>query len=214
MLLCAIAGVVAWIPQYRPPLKDGESYGIDVSSHQGHINWEAVKNDNIDFAFIKATEGGDYVDPRFHENWEGAATLQHRGAYHFFTLCTPGDAQADNFLKTVGGDATLAIDLELAGNCSKRPPVDDVRREIEAFTNKTGFLYFYVGSDFQEKYGDALPSERLEWNRRIYRRPAGDEMQIWQATGWAHVNGINGRVDLDVGAFPDFGWSRTAPIPQ
>ena len=58
--------------------------GIDVSHWQGNINWNAVKNDGIDFDFVKATEGVNFVDSRFHQNMQGAtAAGVHIGPYHF-----------------------------------------------------------------------------------------------------------------------------------
>lgn len=88
-----------WVPNWRPPLRAGERYGIDVSAHQGVIDWTRVAGDNISFVYVKATEGGDFTDSRFAQNWTGAheAGLD-RGVYHFFTLCTPGAAQAQHFL--------------------------------------------------------------------------------------------------------------------
>lgn len=73
----AVAAATAWwfwwVPGWRPPLQDGERYGIDVSAHQGPIDWTAVRADGIEFAYVKATEGGDFVDDRFGANWDGAA---------------------------------------------------------------------------------------------------------------------------------------------
>jgi len=58
--------------------------GIDVSHHQGTINWTAVKNDGIDFAFVKATEGVNFVDSKFHTNMQGATAADVMiGPYHF-----------------------------------------------------------------------------------------------------------------------------------
>ena len=64
LLLAAVAlvgGLLwwAWVPRYRPALRPQESFGVDVSNHQGSIDWPAVRSDGIDFAVIKATEGGD-----------------------------------------------------------------------------------------------------------------------------------------------------------
>ena len=44
-----------------------------MSNHQGEIDWAKVAADDIDFAYIKASEGGDFVDRSFERNWEGAA---------------------------------------------------------------------------------------------------------------------------------------------
>ncbi len=58
--------------------------GIDVSRHQGLINWTSVKNSGVQFAFAKATEGVDFVDIRYHTNMQGArAAGVYIGPYHF-----------------------------------------------------------------------------------------------------------------------------------
>ena len=44
--------------------------GIDVSHHQGEIDWTAVKASRVEFAFIKASEGGDFRDREFARNWD------------------------------------------------------------------------------------------------------------------------------------------------
>ena len=70
-------------------------HGIDVSRWQGKIDWASVHGAGTQFAFIKATEGGDHVDPRFLENWHGAAEAGvPRGAYHFMYWCRPAHEQA------------------------------------------------------------------------------------------------------------------------
>ena len=46
--------------------------GIDVSNWQGDIDWDKVRAAGTQFAFIKATEGGDYLDPKFAQNWQAA----------------------------------------------------------------------------------------------------------------------------------------------
>ncbi|AQT43495.1 lysozyme [Bartonella apihabitans] len=61
--------------------------GIDVSHHQGEIDWHKIKSQNISFAYIKATEGGDFKDPQFKKNWDHALEAGLRvGAYHFSGL--------------------------------------------------------------------------------------------------------------------------------
>lgn len=91
-----------WRPHYRPSLHAGESYGIDVSHYQGSIDWPKVAADGIDFAYLKSTEAGDWVDETFATNWEGArAAGLDVGAYHFFTFFRTGADQAANFLRVV-----------------------------------------------------------------------------------------------------------------
>ena len=202
-LLAPLVWFVA-IPNWRPPLRDGEVYGIDVASHQGEIDWAAVAADDISFAYIKATEGGDFTDRRFDRNWREAERAGlDRGAYHFFTLCTPGAAQARHFLRTVPvdeGALAPAIDLELAGNCGDRPGRATVERELDAFLDIVEEAWgrpvvLYVGDDWDRTYPTRRRSDRPLWHRRILLRPDVDGWTIWQVHGYAHVDGIDGQVD-------------------
>ncbi|MFN2590684.1 MAG: GH25 family lysozyme [Actinomycetota bacterium] len=208
VLLSAVAVArFVWLPHYRPGLQAGERYGIDVSHHQGSINWTEVAGDGIAFAYIKSTEGRDFRDGEFRRNWDGAGRAGlARGAYHFFTLCAPGAMQAEHFLGTVpAGELELppAIDLELAGNCSRRPDGATVRREllafIEAVEQATGQrVVLYVGDDFEDRYRLRRSLARPLWYPRFLRRPPAEEWVIWQVMGLAHVDGVEGDVDLDV----------------
>lgn len=203
------AGYRWWFPHHRPDLRAGERYGVDVSNHQGVIDWEAVAADGVDVAYVKATEGGDHVDRRIAANWEGArAAGIEVGAYHFFTLCRPGAEQAANFLATVpaGADLPPALDLELPGNCAARPPADEVRREVRAFVDAveeaTGeTVLLYVLDDWEDLYpsrdlGDGV--DRPRWHRRIGPLRPGGDWALWQYTGMARVDGVDGGVDLNV----------------
>jgi lysozyme len=217
VLVLAVIGVLAvevgW-PRYRPPLRAGESYGIDVSAHQGSVDWGAVAADGVHAAYVKATEGATFRDPRFAENWRGAraAGLQV-GAYHFFTLCRSGADQATNLISTLAGvdgasgSGTLpvAVDLELSGNCSARPPRAQVQAEVDAFVEAveaaTGrpVVYYLLGS-WAERYPPT--SDRTHWVRRLLWRPDGD-WAWWQVNSRARVDGIDGPVDLNVVKTPD-----------
>lgn len=207
LALLGVWGWYGWLPKYRPRLEKGERYGVDVSHHQGEIDWESVADDDMEFAYIKASEGGDFVDDRFERNWEGAgAAGLDRGAYHFFTLCRPGTEQAANFLDVVPLDPEAlppAVDLELAGNCSDRPDRAWVERELGAFLNDvesaTGrTVALYVGDDFEDRYHLRDELERPIWHRRVLIRPDVDGWWIWQVHGNASIDGIDGDVDLNV----------------
>jgi len=196
-----------WLPSHRPSLEAGERYGIDVSNHQGPIDWDEVAGDGIEFAYVKASEGGDFVDQRFRDNWTGAeAAGLDRGAYHFFTLCRSGAEQARNFLRTVPPDPDAlppAVDLELAGNCSERPDPASVRHELDAFLDQvereTGQrAVLYVGDDFEGRYPVRDELDRPLWHRRVMIRPDVEGWWIWQVQGHASVDGIQGDVDLNV----------------
>lgn len=207
LLMLSAIGWFWWFPHYRPALRDGERYGVDVSHHQGQIDWAQVADDDIAFAYIKATEGSDFVDRSFAENWDGAgAAGLDRGVYHFFTLCRSGRDQAEHLLATVPADPDAlppALDLELAGNCADRPSRDWVEREVRVFIDtieKAGGqpVVLYIGADFEGRYHLRDELDRPFWHRRILLRPDVSGWWIWQFTARASVDGIDGTTDLNV----------------
>ena len=87
---------VAGLNYPRP--RDYPIHGIDVSKFQGDIDWSQVAGSGVQFAWIKASEGGDRADERFEANWQGAkaAGVPH-GAYHFVYWCRPPMEEMANF---------------------------------------------------------------------------------------------------------------------
>jgi lysozyme len=204
-----LAGVFwfVFVPNWRPPLREGESYGVDVSTHQGKIDWQRVAADGIQFAYIKASEGGSFIDSRFRANWAAAGEAGlDRGAYHFFTLCRQGDVQARHFLAVARPDPRAlgpAVDLELAGNCGRRPPASQVMAELKTFLEIVEAAWgqsalLYVGDDWESRYPIRTQLHRPLWQFRFLRRPSPDNLRIWQVHGFARVEGISGRVDLNI----------------
>lgn len=105
-------------------LKPKTMIGIDVSHNNGSIDWNKVKNDpqGIQFTYVKATQGVDFVDPKFAANVTGAKAAGIKwGAYHFATwnnhnVIQDARLEAANFIskiKTVGvPDMPLVLDAE------------------------------------------------------------------------------------------------------
>lgn len=184
--------------------------GIDVSHHQGAIAWQAAARSGITFAYIKASEGGDFRDTLFEENARGAAEARLPvGAYHFFTFCREGALQAENFLAAMSTAAlTLppAVDLEYVGNCAERPSPAELRKELADFTarvrSKTGRApLFYVTTAFMRSYSTALPDDAGIWIRSIFFHPDmifHQPWTFWQFAARGRVDGVTGPVDLDV----------------
>lgn len=114
--------------------------GVDVSHHNGNVDWQAVKNAGISFAFIKATEGNSFVDPLFAANMAGCrAAGIVPGAYHFFHYDIDPGAQAQHFIKTIGqvqpGDMPPTIDVEAPGDGGGNitSPASEVVKNIQQF---------------------------------------------------------------------------------
>ncbi len=211
LFLAASCVVVVWIMLAVPDPQRYPVRGIDVSHHQGKIDWDALTGEKLSFAYIKASEGADFRDERFSENLRGAAAAGiPAGGYHFFTFCRPGAVQAENFLGALeGAPAGLlppVIDLEFQGNCRERPSAQALREELSDFTavveRRLGSApVFYVTTEFLNAYGDAMPAKGEIWIRsvffhpdRTFRRP----WVFWQFAGEGTVKGIEGPVDLDV----------------
>ena len=93
-----------------------EIHGIDVSHHNGRIDWNKVAQSGISFAYMKATEGGSFVDKRFKFNWSESGRVGiRRGAYHYLNLCRSADSQFRHIVANVPktpGMLPIALDVE------------------------------------------------------------------------------------------------------
>jgi lysozyme len=186
-------------------------HGIDVSWHQGRINWPMVKAMNvrgvqIDFAFIKATEGLGRVDAQFRKNWEDAKDAGLcRGAYHFFLATKSGRAQAENFLETISlepGDIPPVLDVEETYGVKDTVLKARVQEWLDVVQTSTGVKpIIYANVDFYKRHlgstFDAYPLWAAHYlqeeNPRIDR-----DWYFWQHSETGHVSGIATRVDFDV----------------
>jgi lysozyme len=208
--IAAIAGGLwCYAPHWHPSDQAFPIQGIDVSHHQGRIDWAALPGQGVDFAYIKASEGGDHRDSAFAVNWAGArAAGIARGAYHFFTLCRPGAEQAANFIAAVPAEADAlppAVDLEYMGNCGLRRSPEAFHRELAAFVRAVEARYrkpvlLYLTREFDSAYRVSARVNRPLWLRGIVLEPrfGARPWQLWQASNFRRLRGIEGRVDWNV----------------
>lgn len=206
ILAAGTAGGYLTYRNYEPDRARFPVRGIDVSHHQGEIDWQRVAADDVAFVFMKATEGGDHLDTQFARNLDGAREAGLAvGAYHFFTFCRPGADQAANFLATVPDGATTlppVVDLEYGGNCDRRPTEAELRAELDAFLGPIEARFgrevlYYATEAFLADYGDAL-AERRVWRRSIAWEPGNTDWVVWQYHNAGTVDGVTGPVDLNV----------------
>ncbi|MBX9400378.1 hypothetical protein K4L06_03580 [Lysobacter sp. BMK333-48F3] len=196
-----------WFLRWQPDRALHPLRGLDVSHHQGAVDWRSVAGDDVAFVYLKASEGGDHRDRRYADNERDArATGIAVGAYHFFTFCRSGAEQAANFLAAAPARADAlppAVDLEFGGNCGRRPDAAAMRAELDAFLAPVEAAYakpalLYVTLEFFEAYRAALPARPL-WRRSILRAPdTSAAWTLWQYHNRARVAGIDGPVDLNV----------------
>ena len=181
--------------------------GIDVSHHNGRIDWNAVAATGVEFTFVKATEGTSFVDHHFKTNVRKAREAGLKvGVYHFFRMNTDGTKQANHFLKQIKGlplDLPLVIDVEVSGQKSVPKPQavsQQLKRMVDAlqacgfdvivYTNLTGYR------DYCQPCCGNLPlwvcatrqPELLTGKRHVFQ----------QYSHWGSVDGIDGDVDMNI----------------
>jgi len=189
--------------------------GVDVSSYQADIDMKRLKEQNIQFIYIKASEGSSTKDPRFAENWENAKEAELlSGAYHFFSYDSKGITQAENFIATVGSDLKgrliPAVDVEYYGDKEQNPPAkEDVIRELRIYLERIEEEYgvkplIYTRPDIYEKYLKGEFDEYKKWISSLYR-PLNwvyeDDWYIWQYLDKGELKGYSGGerfIDLNV----------------
>ena len=205
--LAVLAALVAMLGGWWTPWAARYVQGVDVSWHQGPIDWRALAADDVAFAYIKATEGADHVDTRFDFNWrEARANGLHVGAYHFFTLCQPGARQAANFIAVVpraAGALPAALDLEHMGPCRRGPTMPNVVAEVRAFLGRVEAHYgvrpiIYTTREFHDAHLTDLTGERF-WIRSLGVEPRFRQRDwiIWQHHNRGHKAGVSGPIDLN-----------------
>ena len=183
--------------------------GIDVSVHNGHVDWAKVKSSGQSFAFARVSDGLNYPDTEFAANWSGikAAGLT-RGVYQYFRPGQDALAQADLLLSKIGtlgaGDLSPVIDVETANGESSSTVVKGVRIWIDRVKAKTGrdpIIYAAAGfwdtlsstSQFASQklwvanYGASCPFMPNTWGK----------WSFWQNSESGSVAGVSGGVDTN-----------------
>jgi lysozyme len=204
--------------------EDYPVHGIDLSKYQGEVDWPRVKTGGVAFAWLKATEGGDRVDGRFGENWNGArAAGVPRGAYHFFYHCRSGKEQAAWFIRNVPRDPEAlppVLDVEWTPDsptCTKRPPREDLVREMKDFLDAVEKHYgvrpiLYVPIDVhRERLVGAFPRHEF-WLRAVKDHPSavydGRSFRFWQWTATGTVPGVGREVDRNAFSGTREDWAK------
>jgi lysozyme len=207
-----------------PKLASLHIRGVDVSYYQGDIDWQTVRASGVTFAYIKATEGGDYLDSKFSDNWVAAkeAGLQ-RGAYHFYYLCRPVREQIAWFERHVPRDPDAlppAIDMEwvpTSTHCKIKPSrakiVADLRLFLESLERHYGKRpVIYATGSFHHDILEGSFNDYPFWLRAI-DGPPGERYgfrpwHFWQYSARGTLPGVKGHVDKNAFAGTQAEWAR------
>lgn len=192
-------------------LKAYEVHGVDISHYQFDVDFKKLKEDGIQFVFVKATEGVSYKDDYFKKNWEGLE--KHgliRGAYHFYRPSVLGKRQAEEFIKTVplkSGDLPPVLDLEETDNRSDEIVLKGVKNWLKTVEEHYGVKpIIYVNQNYYNKFIKGNLEDYPIWIA-AYRWNKPDlpqsDWEFWQYSDRGWRDGVEVRVDLNV-----FGGSR------
>ncbi|MBQ3874207.1 MAG: glycosyl hydrolase family 25, partial [Bacteroidaceae bacterium] len=154
------------------PIPSSNYSGIDVSHHNGKIDWNKVKkNRRIKFVYIKATEGADFVDPEYNRNLKGARKAGFKvGSYHYFHMTSSPEWQFKNFIKHAPKkkqDLVPMVDFETCDGYS-------IKRTRKALKKFVSLLEKYYGKkpiiySTMSHYNDILAPEFNRYHLYIGR---------------------------------------------
>ncbi len=204
---------------YKYYLGEDTWVGIDVSIHQGDIDWEKVARDGVDYAIIRVggrgygSEGVMYGDTNFEKNIEGALDAGlDVGVYYFSQAITVAEAreEAEYVLEHIEGyDITYPVvfDWERIGGSEARTyglETDLLCKIANTFCGMiedagyTPMIYFnsYCG---YVKYDLSKVNQYEFWFARYNDMPGFYyDFDMWQYSDSGSVNGIKGNVDLNI----------------
>ena len=199
-------------------------HGIDVARFQSSVDWYTARRNGVNFAFIKATEGGDLLDAEFKNHWRGAGQAGvARGAYHFYYFCTTPEVQAAWFIRNVprGNMLPPVLDMEwnpFSPTCATvRPPGQDVRDQMRRWLNIVTAHYgqkpiIYTTPRFYRENELGKFDDYEFWLRSTAKRPSetfpGERWTFWQYSSTGIIPGIVGKVDLNAFTGSRAEWSQ------
>ncbi len=187
-------------------------WGTDVSRYQGNIDWEKVKADGIQFAFLKTVStnksfGGIYIDPYFERNYAECKRLGIPVGVYYYTYAQDIDYANRELAKlkeAISGktfEFPIVIDVEdnLLKPISRDALTDLVIHAVETIESWKCYamVYTYLYYSNTELNMDRLKPYDLWLAAYLDTEPAKPVHSIWQYTSTGRVNGINGNCDLN-----------------
>ena len=188
---------------------DPGSIGVDVSHHQGEICWETVAEEDIGFAYIKATQGDKFRDTLWEKNFRGATAsgLPVRSYHYADPYRSKGpDVEAAHYLSVVGQPQTAVLDWEGAAlRLGGDEQADWIGRWLTAVD--PGSMVVYCSLDTLGELKGKVSG--IDWwvawwdSSYMMHYPPPDHIkstgaECWQFTSRGHVQGISGPVDMNL----------------
>lgn len=178
--------------------------GIDVSKYQGTIDWSKVAKDDVQFAFIRASYGTT-ADPNFVTNANSAYKNGIKvGAYHYATFSDEESMKKEaafflSQLKRVNINYPVVLDLELTQGLSKTELTKLANQFLDIIANNGYKTLLYSYENFFRDYLDNSNLNQHEiWVANYKEKPTLVDHTMWQHTSYGSVDGIEGRVDINI----------------
>ena len=185
--------------------------GLDISHYQGDIDWDKLRNAQIQnaplsFIFIKATEGTDLWDDNFNRNFHEARKNDiTRGAYHYYSPKSSAKKQAEFYCRMVQldeGDLPPVLDVEEIGTYTPQQLQKEVKIWMDTVEKHYGVTpILYTGYKFRTSYLNTPEFERDPyWIAHYYvdSLEYKGKWHFWQHTDAGKVDGIKGYVDVNI----------------
>ncbi|TXK46746.1 lysozyme [Pontibacter qinzhouensis] len=216
--LLFMAGFVSLLSTSEPIAKDDDKAtatttkvsslkGIDVSRWQHEVDWHQVKEADITFAFVKASQSDCRQDPYFERNWQETKRVGiKRGAYHFFIPTVPAIEQVKifkNLVRLEAGDLPPVLDVEVAAaSVSGEQFREQIRIWLEAIEDHYGMKpMIYSNQNFYRRWLKGHFNDYSFWIARYNTaQPVlhqTDKWAFWQYTDRGTLPGIKAAVDLN-----------------
>jgi lysozyme len=181
--------------------------GVDISHFNGNTDFTLLKQSNISFVYMKATQGTGYVDPTYHDRVKQLkGTNLLNGAYHFYEPEKDPIEQAKHFIQQVKvANHTLppVLDVEITQNVD----ADKIKEGVKSWltyvydTLKCKPMLYSYGSFWQQNLGKAF-NEYPFWLADYAKKPNVPEgltdWRVWQYTDKGQVSGIEHKVDRNI----------------
>ena len=185
--------------------------GVDVSHHNGTLDWETLKSEGITFAYMKSTEGTSHKDRKYSENYKSSKQTDIKiGTYHFYTFGLDGEKQAQHFIRnsTVDTDDLIpAIDVEHSAinkysndkKYKKKVIAELIKLENEMYDYYGVRPIIYTNRDCYKLYVENNFPDNLIWMSDLLHEPHSKDSNwvIWQFSHTGNINGIDGDIDLN-----------------
>lgn len=180
--------------------------GIDISMHNGAIDFNKVKNSDIKVVIIKATEGVNYIDPFFEKHYKGANNVGlNIGFYHFMSEKTSPTQQAKDFwnaIKDKKFNVLPCLDIETNNLVRTRTQISDRCIEfLNEFKRLSGYdCMIYTGGYFGRDLLDDRVKKYPGWIAHYgVNKPMENGFKVvgHQYTEDGRTPGVNGNVDLN-----------------